>query len=435
MHQTKAKLQTTRSSFLPFLKKHWAWIVFIALLAVSTYLRFWRFETSFFYGWDQARDAWKVLDITNGEIVLNGPRTGIGHFNLGSLWYYYLLPFYLLYGLDPVGARDANILVNIGNIAVFYWVTQKMYGKYAGLFGAFIFAVNGYLIEVTRTPWNVSPLFGVSALIYYCIHMIVLKERYKYIFPLAFLTGLFVHIHFSFVFLPPIILLSLIFVKDRIKTLRYGLFALPLFILPIIPLFLLDVQWDNANSMKFQTFLKEYVSHGFHLRFLLFKLHDAFIQFQTILNLPHTVTWAKFVVPAIFILVSITERGKKLLQNYLYMLWFIVPTLVYTLYGGTTSEYYVLLNAPIVIYIVWYLWMKIIRLKPAVFIPIMLIVCLWYGVRNTSGRWVKPTYGGLVQQRDEVRAVMERNGEIGFNEGVVQSYLYTLWTREANRKK
>ena len=74
------------------------------IVLIGMYLRFYKIEYIQSFGWDQGRDAWLVRDIINGKIVLNGPRTGIGHFHLGPLWYYLLVPFYLLTNLDPVGA-------------------------------------------------------------------------------------------------------------------------------------------------------------------------------------------------------------------------------------------------------------------------------------------------------------------------------------------
>ena len=79
-----------------FIRKHYVPLAFFGLLLIGLYLRFWNIENSFQFGWDQARDAWKVRDILTGTLVLNGPRTGIGHFHLGPIWYYYLAPFYFL---------------------------------------------------------------------------------------------------------------------------------------------------------------------------------------------------------------------------------------------------------------------------------------------------------------------------------------------------
>ena len=57
------------------------------------------------------------------------------------------------------------------------------------------------------------------------------------------------------------------------------------------------------------------------------------------------------------------DKKKKIL-GYLLSLWFIIPALVFTLYGGMTSDYYVLLNAPMTLYILGLLFNPIINYFP-----------------------------------------------------------------------
>jgi 4-amino-4-deoxy-L-arabinose transferase-like glycosyltransferase len=268
------------------LKKNKEYFLFSFILIIGLYLRFWNYEHTTAYGWDQARDAWKVRDILLGQIVLNGPRTGIGHFFLGPLWYYILVPFYAITHLDPIGALYANIVVNIFDFVAVFYVAQKIFNKNAALFAIFLLATSQYLIEIMKTSWNVSPVIGVSALIFYCIYQIVYKNIYSWIPLLFFLTGMFFHLHFSFVFLPFIIFFSFIFVTHKKKILKRSLLSLPMFFIWFIPTIVYELQSKNSNSSLFATFMKEYSIPSFHLKFFLFRLHDGFIQFKTVLHVP-----------------------------------------------------------------------------------------------------------------------------------------------------
>ena len=200
-----------------FFNKHKYSIAFILILLVGMYLRFYRIGYVQSFGWDQARDAWKVRDIIKGQIVLNGPRTGIGHFHLGPLWYYLLIPFYYFSRLDPGSANYLNMIVNIFNFVAIFVVTKHLFDKNVALFVSLIYVANKYLIEINRTPWNVSPIPGVAILLFYGIYKTVYEKKYQWIPVIAFLTGLFLHLHFSVVFLPLIIILSLVLVKDKKK--------------------------------------------------------------------------------------------------------------------------------------------------------------------------------------------------------------------------
>ena len=414
-----------------FIRKHYVPLAFFGLLLIGLYLRFWNIENTTEFGWDQARDAWKVRDILMGTIVFDGPRTGIGHFNLGPIWYYYLAPFYFLTRLDPIAAQYGNILVYFFNFVVFAWVSSKIFGFKSAILATYIFTISGELIAMGKTPWNVSPVLGVSVLIFYCIHEIVLHKKYVFMLPLMFLTGLFLHLHFAVVFLPPIIMCSMIFAKDKRKVIYYGLLGLPLLLVWAIPLMLLEIQWKGDNSNWFRNFLSNYLIEGFHFRFFMLRIHDAFIQYERILSIPHSMAWGKFVVPLIFVLVCATERGKVLIRNYLMFLWFLIPAVIYSFYSGTTSEYYVLLNAPIVIYTTVYLVQKLFTIKqiPRYVLFILLALTLGYYTYRTSGnQWIKPAYGGLAKQKDETRKCVQAGCVKEYNIGFIDSYLYSIWT-------
>ncbi len=414
-----------------FTRKHYVSLTFFTLLVVGLYLRFWNIENTFEYGWDQARDAWKVRDILTGTLVLNGPRTGIGHFNLGPIWYYYLAPFYFLTRLDPIAAQYGNILLYVFNSIVFFWITKKIFDNKFALLATYIFIISGYLIGITQVPWNVSPVLGVSTLIFYCLHEIVIHSKYKLMLPLMFLTGLFLHLHFAFVFLPPIILCSLIVAKNKKKAMQWGLFGLPLLLVWALPLLFLDIEWKGGNTNMFLSFLKDYFISGFHFRFFMLRIHDAFIQYERILSIPHSIMWGKFVVPLAFVLVSATERGKVLIRNYLMLLWFLIPAIIYSFYAGTTSEYYVLLNAPIVIYTLIYLVQKLVAIKKVPKYPLVILLTLilgYYTYRTSGNQWIKPVYGGLAKQKDDTRKCIEAGCIKEYNEGFIDSYLYSIWT-------
>ena len=426
-----APYQKKHHTVVTWVRHHYAWFVFGALVTIGMYLRFWNFEFAFEYGWDQARDAWKIRDILGGTLVLDGPRTGVGSFFLGPLWFYYLAPFYHLTKLDPIGAMWGNIVVNIGNFFIFFLVSKRIWGEKFALLATYILTVNGYLIDITKTPWNVSPVFGVSALIFYCIHEIVIREKYKLVFPLAFLTGLFTQLHFAVVFLPPIILLSFIFVKRKWHLITMSVASLPLFLMWFVPLIFLDMQWKGDNTSWFQRFLSEYIIDGFYVRFFLFRIHDAFVQFERVLAIPHTIAWGKFIVPAIFAIVTLKVSRTEKIRNILMGLWFLVPACVYTLYSGTTSEYYVLLNAPIAIYITIYLaqklWRSSLKLRP-VFILIGIVVIAFYTHRTSANHWIKSTEGGLARKKSETRKCIEGGCVKEYNVGFIDSYLYSTWT-------
>jgi len=412
-------------------KKIGYFVFFLLIVIVGMYLRFYRIDHFRTFGWDQARDAWKVRDIIKGQLVLIGPQTGVGQFHLGPLWYYLLVPFYCLTGLDPVAANYLNFLVNIFNLAAIFYVTKKIYNNNIALFVTLIYATNRYLIELNRAPWNVSPVPGVAILIFYSLYKIVYEGKYQWILLTSFLTGLFFHLHFSAVFLPLIIFLSLILTKDKKKAIRWGIVSFPLLLIWFIPDIIYNIQTHNNNLHLLNNFLKDYLIKGFHLRFFLYRLNDAFIQFQTVLGLPKSSAYIKLIIPTIFFITLFFEKNKKQkILGYLISLWFIVPAFGYSFYRGQTSEYYMLMNSVMVIYILSYLQTKLLKIK---FKPTLLFLTIfWIGFiyNQTKDLLIPKDKRAFVDQREEVKKRIRYNEKIEYKEGEIESYLWQIWVED-----
>lgn len=420
---------------MDFIKKNKFNLTFVLIVMVGIYLRFYKIDTFRTFGWDQARDAWKVRDIIKGQLVLTGPRTGVGQFHLGPFWYYLLTPFYLLTGMNPEAANYLNILVNIFNFIAIFIITKKIYDKKTALFVSFIYATNRYLVEINRVPWNVSLVPGIALLIFYGLYEVVYEKKYKWIFGISFLAGLFFHLHFSAVFLPLIIILSLVLAKNKKRTLIYCLLSLPLFLIWFMPSIAYDLLSKNNNLHLFNNFLKDYLIKGFHFRFFLYRLNDAFIQFQAVLSLPSVYKYSKFVIPTIFAFIVFFDKDKKQkILGYLIMLWFMVPAFGYSFYGGLTSEYYMLMNSVLVIYILAYLQKRILRIK---FKQILLLsIIFWVGFTYFQSKdlWIKIPDRGLIDQKKEVQKRIRQNEKIEYKEGEIESYLWQVWVEDKKIK-
>lgn len=415
---------------MKLLKKYWL-PIFLLIVFLGMLLRFYKINDVQSFGWDQARDAWLTRDIIQGKWVLNGPRTGVGHFHLGPLWYYLLVPFYLLTGLDPVAANHLNFIVNLFNFAAIFWVTKKILDDRAALFTIFFYATNKYLIELNRVAWNVSPVPGVAAIIFYCLYKIVYENKYKYIFLLSFLSGLFFHLHFSVIFLPFIFLFSFALVKEKLRILKLSLLSLPLALVWLIPEFMYELSTKNTNINLFSNFLKDYFIDGFHLRFFIHRLYDGFIQFETLLSLPKINRYLVLVVPAIYVLFVVYDKNRKQRTlGYLTMLWFLVPAVGYSFYSGATSEYYMLMSSMLVIYIVYYLFQKVVSQKNIILTLLSVIVLAGFTFGQVQKVVTKRIEGGLNKQKDEIREKIKNNNKVGYNEGDIQAYLWQIWVED-----
>ena len=190
-----------------------------------------------------------------------------------------------------------------------------------------------------------------------------------------------------------------------------------------------DIQSKKNNINLFSNFLKDYLIGGFHFRFFLYRLNDAFIQFQMILSLPKTYNFFKFIIPGIYLVTLIFEKqGNKrflVIQYFFGLLFLLLATLFY---GGTTSEYYMLMNSLLVIYVIYYLQNKLLKLK---FKPtIYLLIVFWSIFTYSQTRNLWNGTNGLVKQKEDVRERIRQNNKIPFDEGDIKAYLWHIWVED-----
>lgn len=416
-----------------FLKKYYMYLSLVSIILIALYLRFYKIDEVQEFLWDQARDAWLVRDIIHRKLVLLGPRTGIGHFHLGPLYFYLLVPFFLLSNLDPSGSNYLNILINAINIVSIYFVTSRLFSKNAGLFVSFVYAVSHYLIYLNRTPWNVSLVPCVTVFIFYFLNQIF-EGNYKHIVTLGALTGLFFHLHFTGIFLFPILGVSLAFAPKKLKILKWLPLSVLAFLLFMIPTVIGNYLDSNGEYFRLKDFWNDY-RQGFHLRFLLYRLPDSLLMFDTILYYS-IFKQLKYILFVIFIILTYFDKNKIQKRiNFLMLPWFTIPLLGFTIYSGPLSDYYFLISAPFVLLIITYLQQKALQFNYKIVFPLLVIYWGIYAYFNTADFWVKPLYGGLRKQRDDAWSELQVVGRKPYDEGNIQAYFHAIWVEDKKKYK
>lgn len=139
-------------------------------------------------------------------------------------------------------------------------------------------------------------------------------------------------------------------------------------------------------------------------------------------------------MPALFMFVALFLGKKKdRVFAYLISLWFIIPLIGFTIYGGPISDYYFLYSVPMVLFTLWYLQEKLFQLKLKPIYILLIIFWVLYIYHNTKDSWIKPTSGGLKAQKESVKGEIMSNRKVEFNEGDIRAYLYTIWKEDGKR--
>lgn len=412
-----------------FTKNRFYLFLFLLILGAGLYLRFYRIETSLNFGWDQARDSWKARDILiKHQLVLNGPRTGIGHFHLGPLYYYLLVPLYFFTNLDPSAANYFNVLANMFNFTTIFWVTKKLFSVKAAVFATALFAFNYYMINYGKIPWNVSLVPGVSFLLFYSLYKAI-GGQYKYFAAALCLTGLFFHLHFTAVIFLLIIPVTLIFVTDKKSAILWCIKGLPLLIIWLFPTVIYNFTAFQHEYFRYKEFLDIYFL-DFHFRWLLHRLPDSLIQLEFLLYFKE-LKWLVYILPLLFLLCSIKEKNLDQRRvGYLPMIWLLSVLIGFTFYGGPVSDYYFLMTLPPLFVILVYLQLKLLKLNYLLIGSALSLFWLVYFIQNTTSHWQKPAVGGLSSQRSEAAVKIQGGENIPYSEGDISSYFYAIWKED-----
>lgn len=399
-------------------------LITLIIFGFEIFLRFYQMDVKNPFGYDQVDNAWIAKNlIVNHQLPLVGmvAKTDSGIY-IGPLYYYFVSIFYWILNLNPIASQLIASVTAIFNFWVIYFVFRKIFNPRIAIIALLINVFSFPAILFEGIQWPVQLLPAISLLIFYFLYKVV-TGKVRNIIPLAILIGIAFSLHFTAVFFPIIVLLSLPLFPRNKETLKYVLISLPLFIIFLIPNIIYAQINNHANSTA-ASYITTYF-HGFHLVRMKQLLGDAFIQFDPYLSLSN-LRPLKYLLLLLFIISylfkSLKPDGKKFI--YLFILWFLVPWFVFTTYSGEISDYYFIINRFLALAAISYLIFLVFDLKylivKAVVIVFFAVYC-WYGVSNYLP-YRDP--GNLYKKEQYVQQMVGQNRRIEFQVGVPESYLY-----------
>lgn len=420
---------------LLFLKNLKNWNIYILLLmlllCIHIFFRFYQIEQRNSFGWDQVDNAWMAKNIiVDHRIPLIGvPIKGDSGFNLGPLYYYLITPFYWVFDLDPIASGVFAGITSLLTFFTLYWVVSRIFSRKVALFAVFLHTVSFAIISLDRVQWNVNFIEPVSLIVFYALYKII-SGNPRYFLLLSAAIGFSAHVHFTSVFYPLIIILTLPFMPRGFYTLKYIGVSIPLFFVFLIPTFLTQAQERNDQISNIQNYLQIYY-HGFHLRRFFQIAPDAFIMFESLLEsvVPPLLKSVKFFFVPLFLFLYLFPKPsrRKLILCYLIGLWFLVPWVVLSLYKGEISNYYFFSTRPFVIIILSYITYRVFLYK--LHFPKIAITLFWlyYTFVNVGLFVTDNPYRPLAYHRAVVKKAIQTGEVIPFIQGAPESYFYYIY--------
>lgn len=335
--------------FMRFIKTN---KILVAILLLGLFLRVYGARSMFMYGHDQDLQGWIIKDVVlNKHFRLIGQETSTQGIFIGPLFYYLLIPFYLLTKMDPIGGVVLVTLLGVFGIASFNFVFSRVFNKTTGLVAALVYTVSFYTIFNDREVVPTMPVIIWTVWFYYAINLI-LKGREKLGFILAgVLAGLIWHLNFGLVLVLPLVPIAFLLSKKKINwhALFWGTTAV---FITFLPLVLFETRHGFSQTkavyLALTTSQKDIISgmEKFNRVLHLASKNATGLLWGPVLRVSYS--WAPLLMLGTLLLVikkKLVSKGQVIIM----ILWLAGFILYFSFYSKIVSEYY--LNGMMVVWI------------------------------------------------------------------------------------
>ena len=139
--------------------------VLVAIVLLAALLRLPGLDARGQWDADQGTDMLVLQGwVDDGEVALLGPRTSIGSFHHGALYYWLLAPSAFLSDSNPVAVTFELALIGIAAVAAIWWLARLLGGPLAAVIAGLLAALSPAGIEESTFIWNPNPIPLFAAL-------------------------------------------------------------------------------------------------------------------------------------------------------------------------------------------------------------------------------------------------------------------------------
>lgn len=325
------------------------------VFALFAFFRFYNLDKRIIFDWDQEQFSNQIKNIiVNHKLTLLGPRvvSDTGFF-LAPYFTYFLIPFYLLTSLHPWALIYFLIFFNILFFFLSFFILKKMFNFYSAVIFLLLWSFNFLFVQYDIIPWwPVTIPLGVI-LTWFALYRIYKFNLIKDWFILGIILGLFMNMHFQFVFLiffSGLFLVFLFFLEKKVKFSIKKLLVLKFtFLAFFTPLLLFDLRHNFLNiNLFFNFFFTNQVNlkHDYSVWLIVFtNFIEPFIFLRSTLT-------AKLFYLVLLLIFFYLFKVKKSFYRIFYLssliLWLFFP-ICFALYGKRPSEYYFMFLSPFIL--------------------------------------------------------------------------------------
>lgn len=314
------------------------------ILLLALFFRTYQLVERADFGHDADLYSWIVKDIVvNGHLRLVGQETSAPGIFIGPLFYYLLVPFYLLFNMDPVAAHIPITIFGLLTVISYYFVFSKLFNPTVGFIASFLYAVlisSAVWFDRRLAPSTPTNLWTI----WYFYTVIMISRGEFWVLPvLGVLIGLIWHLHIALI--PPLMAVPLAFLLAKKFPHRSQIiqFILALFVtsLPLI-IFELKHQFQQSISLL-QNFTTERVgAKGLYkiqivLEMIAKNINNLFFAPQSLNKTFSIIFPLSLLASAFWLIKKKLIETKELIPLYV---WILSVLLFFSISSSPISEYY-----------------------------------------------------------------------------------------------
>lgn len=329
-------------------------LIFFLILLLAAFLRFWRLSEMANFDFDQeyaSNFAYSVL--REFPIQLIGQGLSIQGLFMGPAYFYYLVPFFAVSQLHPVGGFVGSAIFGLAIISAYFLVGKELFGKTAGLIAA---SLRSILYVELNNDWNMAPVYGSELMVlltWWCFYK-YWKGRSKFIIVLGFLFGLYTSIH-PILFPFYLVFLLLLLVSKILPNIKIAFLSILAFLIPISPLLIFEYFHKFLEVRVLISLFTRSPTEPANLGRLKYFLEVIQSEPQRVLGLqilPKELFLVSFAVILAFLIIRKVGFWQDSFHKVMVFITFGVFIIYYTFFPGHVPEYYFLaLTCLIILYI------------------------------------------------------------------------------------
>ena len=224
-------------------------LILALILLIGLFFRSYQAIERFEFAHDGDLYSWIVKDIVvNHHFRLIGQLTSAPGIFIGGLFYYLLIPFFLLSNMDPIGTTSFAIIIGLVTIFSLYFVLSKLFKTEVGLIASFLYAT--LLTTVNADRWIVPTVTTNLWVIWYFYGVIkIARGDYRVLPILGILIGLIWHVHIALI--PALIAIpaAIYFAKKLPNTKQVAQFFIALFATSL-PLLMFEARHGFGQTLS-----------------------------------------------------------------------------------------------------------------------------------------------------------------------------------------